>query len=44
MTSYLFRDVEIWDGEGDDRYPGEVLVVGNRIAKVARGRGQIAAE
>ena len=29
MTAYLFRNVEIWDGEVDDRYPGEVLVVGN---------------
>lgn len=44
MTSYLFRNVEIWDGENDDRYPGEVLVTGNRITKVARGRNQIASE
>jgi imidazolonepropionase-like amidohydrolase len=44
MTAYLFRNVEIWDGEADDRYPGEVLVVENRISKVARGQGQIATE
>ena len=44
MTAYLFRNVEIWDGEADDRYPGEVLVVGNRISKVARGQGQISSE
>ena len=44
MTAYLLRNVEIWDGESDDRYPGEVLVVGDRIDKVARGIGQISAE
>ena len=44
MTAYLFRNVEIWDGEADDRYPGEVLVVGNRVSKVARGHGQISSE
>ena len=41
---HLFRNVQVWDGAADDRFPGEVLVVGNRIAKVARGDGQIAAE
>jgi imidazolonepropionase-like amidohydrolase len=41
MTSYLFRNVQVWDGENDDRYPGEVLVEGNRIKAVARGSGQI---
>ena len=40
----MFRNVQIWDGEGDDRYPGEVLVVGNRVSKVARGANQIGAE
>src|ERR1700734_4055570 len=44
MTAYLFRNVEIWDGEANDRYPGEVLVVGNRVSKVARGQGQISSE
>jgi hypothetical protein len=44
MAAYLFRNVEIWDGEADDRYPGEVLVVGNRVSKVARGQGQISSE
>jgi imidazolonepropionase-like amidohydrolase len=41
VTSFLFRNVQIFDGEHDDRYPGEVVVVGNRIAAVARGHGQI---
>ena len=44
MTAYLFRNVEIWDGARDERYPGEALVIGNRIAKVARGQGQISSE
>ena len=44
MTALLFRNVWIWDGENDDRYPGEVLVEGNRIRKVARGTCQIATE
>jgi len=44
MSSYLFRNLQIWDGDGEDRYPGEVLVEKNRISKVARGRGQIARE
>src|SRR5580698_879496 len=44
MAAYLFRKVEIWDGEADDRYRGEVLVVGNRVSKVARGQGQISSE
>lgn len=44
MTSYLFRNVSIWDGINDAAYPGEVLVEGNRIKTVARGTGQIAGE
>src|ERR1700721_2099268 len=44
MAAYLFRNVEIWDGEADNRYPGEVLVVGNRISKVAKGQSQISSE
>ena len=43
MTAYLFRNAQIWDGEADERYSGEALVVGNRITKVARGQGQISA-
>ncbi|MDQ0468561.1 metal-dependent hydrolase family protein [Labrys wisconsinensis] len=44
MTSYLFRNVIVWDAVDDTPYPGEVLVEGNRITKVARGAGQISAE
>jgi imidazolonepropionase-like amidohydrolase len=44
MAAILFRNVQVWDGSSDERFPGEVLVTGNRIAKVARGEGQIAAE
>jgi imidazolonepropionase-like amidohydrolase len=44
MPAYLFRNVDIWDGVGDERYPGEALVIGNRITKVARGQGQISSE
>jgi imidazolonepropionase-like amidohydrolase len=44
MTSYLFRNVTIWDGIDDAAYPGEVLVEGNRIKVVARGAGQISGE
>ena len=42
MAAILFRNVQVWDGSADDRFPGEVLVAGARIAKVARGDGQIA--
>ncbi|MBI1774975.1 MAG: amidohydrolase family protein [Proteobacteria bacterium] len=44
MTAYLFKDVWIWDGERDDRYPGEVLIEGNRIKSVANGADQIGAD
>lgn len=44
MGSYLFRDVTVFDAIGDDAYLGEVLVEGNRIKAVARGRQQIAPE
>ena len=44
MTSYLFRNVTIWDGIDDAAYPGEVLVEGNRIKTAARGAGQISGE
>ncbi len=44
MTAYLIRNVEIWDGVRDDRYPGEVLVMGDRVLKVAQGANQISAE
>jgi len=44
MSAILFRNVQIWDGDNDDRYPGEVVVEGNRIRRVAKGKNQIAAE
>lgn len=44
MGSYLFRNVTVFDAIGDDAYQGEVLVEGNRIKAVARGRQQIAPE
>lgn len=37
MSRRLFTDVWIFDGSGAPRYPGEVLVAGNRIEAVARG-------
>ncbi|HYM33606.1 MAG TPA: amidohydrolase family protein [Candidatus Cybelea sp.] len=37
MANVLFTNVRILDGSGAQPYPGEVLVQGNRIAKVARG-------
>jgi imidazolonepropionase-like amidohydrolase len=44
MTSYLFRNVTIWDGVNDEEYPGEVLIENNRIRTVAHGRNAISAE
>jgi len=44
MSAQLFRNVRVWDAVGDEAYPGEVLVEGNRIITVARGTDQIAAE
>jgi imidazolonepropionase-like amidohydrolase len=44
MTAYLFKNVTVWDGINDQSYPGEVLVEGNRIKKVARGVDTISAE
>jgi imidazolonepropionase-like amidohydrolase len=39
--AYLFKNVQVWDGESDERYPGEVLVEKNRITAVSRGHNQI---
>jgi imidazolonepropionase-like amidohydrolase len=44
MSSLLFRNITIWDGINDEPYAGEVVVEGNRIAKVARGRQVISSE
>ncbi len=41
MTATLFRNALVWDALQDEAYPGEVLVEGNRIKAVARGRDQI---
>ena len=44
MSPTLFRNVSIFDGTGELPYPGEVLVLGNRVKAVARGAERIAAE
>lgn len=44
MPAILLRNVEIWDGETDTAYPGEVLVEGNRIRQVAKGKAQMSGE
>ena len=44
MTSYLFRNVTVWDGINDAAYPGEVVVEGNRIKTLARGKNAISGE
>jgi N-acyl-D-aspartate/D-glutamate deacylase len=36
MADVLFTNVRIFDGSGDMPYTGEVLVQGNRIARVSR--------
>jgi cytosine/adenosine deaminase-related metal-dependent hydrolase len=42
MASQLFTNLMIFDATGRAPFPGEVLVQGNRIAKVAEGANQIA--
>ncbi len=37
MANVLFSNVRIFDGTGAQPYPGEVLVQGNRILRVAKG-------
>ena len=37
MTSVLFTNVRIIDGTGAQPYAGEVLIQGNRIARIGRG-------
>ena len=41
MANQLFTDVSVFDGTGKKPYSGEVLVQGNRIKKVARGKAKI---
>jgi imidazolonepropionase-like amidohydrolase len=43
MPATLIHDVQIWDAIEDERYPGEVLIEGNRIREVARGKGPLIA-
>jgi len=44
MTSQLITNVKIFDATGRAPFPGEVLIAGRRIRKVAEGAGQIARE
>lgn len=37
MADVLFTNVRILDGTGDQPYPGEVLVQGNRIKRISHG-------
>jgi len=37
MANVLFTNIRILDGTGEHPYPGEVLVQGNRVRRVARG-------
>ena len=42
MTAQLFTNVMVFDATGRSSFPGEVLIEGNRIRKVAEGGNQIA--
>jgi cytosine/adenosine deaminase-related metal-dependent hydrolase len=44
MARTLFTNVTVIDGSGVEPFAGEVLVDGNRIKSVARGRGTIASD
>lgn len=41
MSRTLFTNVSIFDGTGSMPFPGEVLVEGNRITKIAKGNEHI---
>ena len=41
MPRTLFTNVLIFDGTGKSSYPGEVLLQGNRIKAVVKGKDQI---
>jgi imidazolonepropionase-like amidohydrolase len=43
MNKTLFTGARIWDASGAPPFEGEVLVEGERIRAVSRGRGQLAA-
>jgi N-acyl-D-aspartate/D-glutamate deacylase len=38
MANVMFTNVRIFDGSGSQPYHGDVLVQGNRISRVTRGR------
>jgi hypothetical protein len=42
MGNVLFTNVRIFDGSGAAPYPGEVLIQGNRIARIGRGSRSVA--
>ena len=44
MGQKLFVNVSVFDGSGTPLFPGEVLLQGNRIKAVAKGRNQIKAD
>ncbi|MGD9536904.1 MAG: amidohydrolase family protein [Alphaproteobacteria bacterium] len=44
MGRKLFKNVNVFDGTGKKSFAGEVLVQGNQINKVAKGKDQIRAE
>jgi imidazolonepropionase-like amidohydrolase len=44
MGQTLFTNVRIFDGSGKKLFPGEVLIQGNRIQKVAKNKSKITAE
>lgn len=44
MGATLIANVSVWDGNNDAAYLGEVLIEGNRIRAVAKGKNQIARE
>ncbi|HWT31465.1 MAG TPA: amidohydrolase family protein, partial [Propylenella sp.] len=44
MNGTLFTNVWIFDGSGDERFPGEVLVRGERIEAVTRHDDRLPAD
>ena len=44
MSRKLLKNVSVFDGTGAAAYPADVLIQGNRIEAVAKGRDQIAAD
>ena len=44
MGQKLLVNVSVFDGSGSPLFPGEVLIHGNRIETVAKGRNQLRAD